>query len=290
VDDRALNRHVWESLAGEMSGFPSDKKPRVLEIGAGIGTMIERVLKWGLFSSCEYTALDQMDENIEFASSHLPEWASNLGYSVEALHNGLLRMAKDGREVIVTLERADVFDFMSRHKKYPGRDLLIANAFLDLVDVREALPDLLSLLQPGGLFYFTVNFDGVTAFQPEIDYALDAKIESLYHQTMDRRVISGKASGDSRTGRHFFNHVRAAGAKLIDAGSSDWVVFAGPDGYAGDESFFLHFIIHTIACALDGHPELDSEAFREWVDTRHSQIENGTLVYLAHQMDFLGKI
>jgi hypothetical protein len=83
--------------------------------------------------------------------------------------------------------------------------VLIANAFLDLIDVPATLPALLSLLKPGGLFYFTITFDGATIIQPEIDSALDAQIEALYHETMDRRVIGGKPSGDSRTGRHFFD-------------------------------------------------------------------------------------
>ena len=179
---------------------------------------------------------------------------------------------------------------MIKNDQQRGWDVLIANAFLDLVDISATLPQLLALLKPEGLFYFTITFDGATILQPEIDPALDAKIEALYHETMDQRMIGGKLSGDSRAGRHLFNHLRSSGTDVVAAGSSDWGVFAGPKGYPGDEEFFMHFIVHTIGTALQGHPELETEKFEEWVETRHRQIEDRSLVYLAHQLDFLGRV
>jgi hypothetical protein len=107
---------------------------------------------------------------------------------------------------------------------------------------------------------------------------------------MDRRIIRGKPSGDSRTGRHFFEQVRLAGAHLLAAGPSDWVVFSRPDGYPADEEFFLHFIADTMGSALKDHPELDKKRFSDWVQTRHRQVEERTLVYIAHQLDFLGRV
>jgi hypothetical protein len=65
-------------------------------------------------------------------------------------------------------------------------------------------------------------------------------------------------------------------------------VFAGPEGYPADEAYFLHFILHTIYTALAGHPQLDAERFATWITERHTQVEQGTLVYIAHQLDFLG--
>lgn len=76
----------------------------------------------------------------------------------------------------------------------------------------------------------------------------------------------------------------------MSAGSSDWVVFADKDGcYPADEAYFLHFIIHTIHQALQGHPQLDDHLFEAWIAQRHAQIEAGTLVYIAHQLDILGR-
>jgi len=70
----------------------------------------------------------------------------------------------------------------------------------------------------------------------------------------------------------------------------DWVVFAGANGYPADEAYFLHDIIHTIGTALAGNPQLDAELLSTWVAQRHAQIEQGTLVYIAHQLDVLGRV
>ena len=266
VDDRALNEHIWQALKEALP-----KKPlQVLEIGAGIGTMVERIVERQLFAGdvTTYTAIDAAVSNIKEA--HRRQHALPETFNLQ-------------------LEAVDLFDFAAREQGKRVWDLLIAHAFLDLVDLAQTLPILFSMLKPESLFYFTLNFDGGTILQPVIDPDVDPKIIALYHRTMDERFIHGNFSGDSRTGRHMFNRVQAAGGELLAAGSSDWVVFAGKDGYPADEAYFLHFIIHTIHHALQGHPELDGSLFEAWIAQRHAQIEAGTLVYIAHQLDFLGR-
>ena len=290
ADDRSLNRGVWESLIREVSTIPNDGPLRILEIGAGIGTMVERAVDWGLVNQAVYTALDSESENIAEAALRLPSWARTRGYSVAGETAGQVHIEGQGKDLLVKLEALDIFSFMENPSQKGRWDLLIANAFLDLIDVRSTLPDILGLLRPGGLFYFTITFDGSTIFQPEIDRELDATIERLYHETMDRRIIRGRSSGDSRTGRHFFAEARNAGAEIVASGSSDWVVFAGSKGYPADEAYFLHFIIHTVGSALAGRPELDPGRFSAWIQERHAQVDQGQLVYLAHQLDFLGRV
>lgn len=264
VDDRALNAHVWQALRQQMPAHP-----RILEIGAGIGTMIERLAEQKFISSTNYTAIDNQPENIAAARqrlAHLPP------------------------HIQLTLEAIDLFDFIKREHGQRQWDVLIAHAFLDLMDIPATLPQLFSLLKPGGLFYFSINFDGMTTLEPAIDPALDAQIEQLYHQTMDDRVTDGKPSGDSRSGRHLFGHLRETGAEILAAGSSDWVVFAGPDSsYPADEKYFLQFIVETMHRALQAHPALDQPQFAKWIARRRAQIEAGELVYIAHQLDFLGR-
>jgi SAM-dependent methyltransferase len=290
VDDRSLNTTVWQTLTRAISSRPGNEPLRVLEIGSGIGTMITRAVDWGLLGRADYTALDAMPENSAHARSYLTAWADRSNYCVECAAPDNLRLLSAERDIRVCLRTADVFDFLADSNTGRNWDLLIANAFLDLVDIPSTLPGLLNLLGPEGLFYFTINFDGTTIFEPTIDAALDTKIQELYHRTMDERVIRGKPSGGSHTGRHLFGYIRSAGAELIAAGASDWVVFAKGGDYSEDEAFFLHFIIHTVGCALESHPELDSKQFEQWQRERHAQVEQGALVYIAHQVDFLGRV
>jgi SAM-dependent methyltransferase len=266
VDDRALNGHVWRTLARELSD--SKTRPTVLEVGAGIGTMAERVVERGLLAHADYTLLDEQAENVAVARHRLARSPLTLHFLA-----------------------ADALEFCAQPAQRGAHDLLIAHAFLDLLNLPTALPVLLQVLKPGGLFYFTLNFDGATIFQPEIEPAFDAHLEALYHRTMDERLTNGKPSGDSRSGRHLFGLLRNCGAQILAAGSSDWTVLAGPDGrYPADETYFLEFILHTFHGALRGHPEIEAARFEAWRVERSAQLERGELVYIAHQMDFAGRV
>ena len=67
------------------------------------------------------------------------------------------------------------------------------------------------------------------------------------------------------------------------------MVFPQHGSYPADEAYFLHFIIHTIQTALTGYPDLDERQFAAWIAGRHAQVERGELVYIAHQIDVLGR-
>lgn len=290
VDDRALNQHVWNSLAKELSQIQLDRPIQILEIGAGIGTMIERMLERELLTHAHYTALDALPENIDHAMERLPEWAQNCGYHFHKLTRHQIEIKNAMQSISVDFKCMDLLDFLIEDAQAQKWDLLVAHAFLDLMDIPATLPQIFALLRVKGLFYFSINFDGVTLFEPSINPTLDENISALYHRTMDERRIRGKPSGDSRAGRHLFGYIWDLAGEILDAGASDWVVFPGAEGYPADEAFFLHFLIDTIHRALQGHPELEELAFTAWVAERHAQIERRELVYIAHQLDFLGRV
>src|SRR5205814_8708437 len=168
-------------------------------------------------------------------------------------------------------------------------DVLIANAVLDLVDVPAILPGLLRLLVPGGVYWFTINYDGESIFAP--GHPHDDQIMRAYHRDMDERFHDGGPPGESQTGRRLFHHLRAAGAPALAAGSSDWVVRAGPDGnYPGDEAYFLRSILNTIRDALrNRHDRVEPADLADWLAERGRQLAAGELVYIAHQLDFVGR-
>ena len=274
VDDRALNRHVWQTLAEALgAAAPADRPLRVLEVGAGIGTMVERSIEWGLFASADYTAIDSGESNTRAARARLAHLTSG-----------------DEPGLRVQLQTANLYEFAARKENRQRFELLIAHALLDLLHLPAALPSLLGMLRPGGLFYFSINFDGATLFLPEVDPALDSRIEALYHHSMDTRVTDGKPSGDSRTGRKLFHALRECGAEVLATGSSDWVVHALGGAYPADEAYFLGCILHFVESTLRGHAQLDAGAFEAWLATRRRQVARGELVYVAHQLDYCGRV
>ena len=278
VDDRALNRSVLDVLKNNLPARPI----QIIEVGAGIGTMLMRLLRWNVITYADYILVDEMAENMEMAREWIPRWAVESGLGVEKIEQDQLRVFDKIREVRIHFKCADVFDFIQKNKE--PADLLIAHAFLDLLPMPESMPRLLALTKH--LAWLTVNFDGVTSLEPSIDALLDEEIERLYHLTMDRRVTGG----DSRAGRHLFSHLLKAGAEILAAGASDWVVHPLNGKYKDEEEYFLHFILHFFEESLMGHLELDEAVFSDWLKKRRVQIEHGELVYIAHQMDFLAKV
>ena len=260
VDDRALNAHVYETLRAALRPGPLD----VLEVGAGTGAMLQRLAARGLLDAGgRYTAVDADPANVAAAIEQHSSWASPLSVSWEA---------------------ADVYDFARRERGRRAWDLLIAHAFLDLVDAPRLLPELFALLRPGGLFYFTINFDGLTILEPPVDPGFDEQVIDLYHRTMDER-----GAGDSRSGRHLLSQLPAAGAEILAAGASDWVVVPSRGGYAADEADFLRAILGFFEQSLSGRTELDPARLAGWLARRRAQIDAGELIYIAHQMDVCGR-
>ena len=278
IDDRALNRNVLDSLRANLPDTPI----QVIEVGAGIGTMLARILRWNLVTKAEYILVDKMRENIETAREWIPDWAAESGFSVRRVEKDQFLLFNQVRDIRVHLECADVFDFIRTNSA--SADLLIAHAFLDLLPIPESLPELLTLTKH--LAWLTVNFDGATELEPTIDAALDEKIEQIYHATMNTRPTGG----DSRAGRHLFSYLRKAGAEVLAAGPSDWVVYSTNGKYPADEAYFLNFILHFFEESLTGHAELDEVEFADWLKERRTQIERGELTYIAHQLDFLVRV
>jgi hypothetical protein len=290
VDDRALNWQVWQHLVAALPRTTPKQPLRVLEVGAGIGSMVERLVAGHALTHATYTAIDQAPALLAEAYRRLCPWARERGFEVDENGQGQLHVWRAGQDIRIETEAIDVANFIAREHGRRVWDLLIGQAFLDLIDIPTTLPGLCSLVRPGGLLYFPTTFDCDTAFMPECDPEFDRAIEACYHQAIDERMLDGKPSGDSRAGRRLFAQFRTAAVDVLAAGGSDWVVFAGANGYPGDEAYFLHDIIHTIDLVLTGHHHLDAKRFAAWVARRHAQIEQGALVYIAHQLDVLGRM
>ena len=143
----------------------------------------------------------------------LRDWAAARGLRSDLLPDGL-----QVGDLRVRLEHAELGGYLEAAHGAQGApaDVLIANAVLDLVDVPAILPGLLRLLVPGGVYWFTINYDGESIFAP--GHPHDDLVMQAYHRDMDERVRYGRPAGDSRTGRRLFHYLRAAGAPALAAG------------------------------------------------------------------------
>lgn len=274
VDDRALNQQVWDKMWAELPISARQNPLKILELGAGTGSMVERFINSNRLHHALYTALDNQADNITELKNQLDEWARRKPF------------------FLVTAAELDLFEFLEQAEGGASYDLLVAHAFLDLIDLPHTLPRLLGLLRPGGHFYFTLNFDGVTVLYPPTTCGerFDSQVLDSYHATMDERVVNGRPAGDSQTGRKLPFLLRQNGAKVLAAGGSDWLVLADGQGqYPADEAYFLHHILSFFEQSLTGRTELNPELFQQWLAERHQQVERGELLYMAHQLDVFGQ-
>lgn len=276
VDDRALDRRLIDSLRRAVADRADAREGplRVLEVGAGVGTMIRRFVEWEVFPPGEtsYTAVDVRGANVSQLRESVRSWAGGDRYE------------DDQRTVTVDAVTAEATAFIaSRDREF---DLLVGAALLDVLP-REDLPALLGALAEGGICYFPITFDGGTRFLPP--HPADRAVERQYHRHMDE-----KAGGSSRAGGDTLQMLREHdGASVLGAAGSDWVVRPTADGYPDDEAFFLRYILDTIETAVgevSDESTLPPGTLSDWLDTRREHLDAGELVYLTHQLDLLGTL
>lgn len=294
VDDRARDRRVRETL---LDALPD--RPRVFDAGCGTGVALDRLRSWG----------------VQPAAYHGVDADATLVATARERH-------ETGSNETVTFAVGDAVA-AAREWTGPPPDLVVAQSFLDLVPPAEALDAFAGLLAPGGLVYAPFTFDGTTGFAPA--HPADDLVEELYHAGID-----AEPGRNTRAGRAALSHLRERPGETLAVAGSDWIVrprdggSSAPDAYPADEWYFLDRILGFVADTLlasdvrrlselsaaalraadlapdaraaldaasdDGDPGSGSTALHDWFVTRRRQSADGTLVYVAHQVDICYRV
>jgi hypothetical protein len=282
IDDRALNHHVRETLRIALAATAGGQAVNIVEIGAGIGTMLSRIVDWGLLpGAATYLATDSDPGQVRAAHEYLSSWAAARGHDLSwsGDHAGRLTTATAG--ISLSLEQVRAEELAESPDSRGPVHLFLAHAVLDLIDFPVLLPKLLTGLTGNGLAYLTCNFDGETVFLPR--HADDEEILRLYHHSMEER-----RAGASHTGRRLLGFLQGPDLDLLAAGSSDWLIHPRSRSYSKDETFFLHAIIDTVQRELAGRL-VPASRLAGWSCLRHRQVDSGDLTFLARHLDFLAR-
>lgn len=162
VDDRALDPGVWDAMRLALPGGTI----RVLEVGGGIGTMVERAIDWDLAPAMDYTLTDVNPGFVETFERRIGPWCRRRGLLVEETPEGAIRLRGPTGESTLHTSLVDLMTPSSWPDADLGWDLIIAHGVMDLVDIDGALEAFSLWLKPGGLLYLSLNYDGETAFFP----------------------------------------------------------------------------------------------------------------------------
>ncbi|MES3161815.1 MAG: class I SAM-dependent methyltransferase [Halorubrum sp.] len=285
VDDRALNRRVWDRFVSQLEARASetDRPLRVVEVGAGVGSMVARLADWEqLPGTVSYRAVDVEPACVAAARERVPEWLSAAGYTTAVRDDGTVIADHPTRDTRfeIGFETADARGITDE------ADAVIAAAFFDIVDPDRLLTSVHDVLRRGGVLYAPCTFDGATHFSPA--HPDDDRIETAYHRHMDEvREIPGS----SRAARHLVERAPKHGYDVEAVGGGDWVVRPRAGTYPAEEAVFLEHLLATIDEALADYPpaELDPSIREEWGRTRRSQLADGEFGLVAHHLDVLAR-
>jgi len=139
IDDAALNRSVLDELIAHLPYTSRATPLQVLELGSGIGTMVERMMGWELLKFADYTAVDADEELTRRAHNRLKLWSLDCGFKTNENSPRMLDIQSMEGRVSITFECADAYQYLERHYDKRQWDLGMAHAFMDLVDPVEMI-------------------------------------------------------------------------------------------------------------------------------------------------------
>lgn len=286
LDDRSLHPRVWTALGASAPPIS------VLDIGCGTGASFRRMLTGGMLgsggfeSAARYTGVDRDPELVQLGIESIYTLLENNGFQIALDGVGQLSARKGPSTLEIELITADVFEFARNAAGLRQWSILTAHAFLDLFEADQVLNAFWPLLAPGGLAYFSMNFDDLTVIEPASSIPDDARVLQIYHAAMYRPQWGG-ADRRGRSGRALFESLRSRGGRTIDAAPSDWIIFGRNGGYTEDEQIVLDFLLQHIAAVVRDTREIDDSQIDAWLAERLAQVERGVLIYIAHQLDVL---
>ena len=207
LDDRSLSREVLDRFAAELP-----PEPEILEVGAGTGTMVERLVDWDVIEGGRWTAVDAHED---------------------ALTAGEERIGGAVGNVDVEFRVADAFEFASEAAAAGERfDAVVGCAFFDVVDTGPAVA---ALADVAPVAYAPITYDGETRFAPP-DPDDEAVLDS-YHRHM-REFRPGGPDGAAALARE---------ATVIAEGPSPWAI--EPPYESGERTVLAH-LLDTVEAAV----------------------------------------
>jgi hypothetical protein len=160
---------------------------------------------------------------------------------------------------------------------------------MDLMPLKLAVAIIRTLLKDDGMFYSTLNYDGLTELLPEYEKAgFERRLLRIYNRSMERRRSGGRKTGGALSGRRLYQALLDGGFEILGMGSSDWNLFPSGGSYSEEQELFLTSILSMI----EGEARkaaVDRTLLAAWYAERVEAVRNHSLSLIVHQLDLLAK-
>jgi len=268
VSARAQSDALYQQFLDALAARADETRAplRLLEIGAGRGDQMERILDdmAARDTVVHYTALEPQPENRTVTESVAESY-------VAGLHT-------------VTVQPTPLLDVATENGI--AYDAIVAPSVLDLMPLHDALATVEALLSETGILYAPLTFAMGTKLAPYPSArtaGTEHKVTSIYHNSIRQKNNIEKGMYPAHEISSWAN-MRSAHLTMQ---GSDWVIAPSKKTYYQDEAYALQSILafmHDEAeqVATIPQPDLDS-----WWTTRMRMLHNNTLIYTANQFDLL---
>ncbi len=298
IDSASLNAPLYARFRDHLR---RTLDPRVLDLGTGTGAMLRRILDLELPGRVHMIGLDQEERNLAAGVERMEHALLVRGYSIGEKRQSpevkSIRGEKGGRELRIEFQQGDLLD---RHTtdKLGSFDFITAHAFMDLMPLKRAVGIIRRLLGAEGVFYSTLNYDGLTVLLPEYGKGgFERRLLQIYDRSMENRRSGGGKTGGSLSGRRLYRELLEGGFAILGMGSSDWNVFPSGGSYAEQQKLFLTAILSMIEGEASrfgtgsgaGKTAVDPTMLADWYAERLEALRDNSLALIVHQLDLLAR-
>lgn len=279
LDTRSLNPEVWRLFESALRARPG---ARILDLGAGSGEGLGRVLEIDGLGDLEVVALDRDASLLALALETVAKALSRRGFTVEHEPDGLCGR-QSGREIRYRIIEADLMDYAPE----APFEVILAHHLMDLIPPAWVVDRLLRWLVPRGLFYATLIYDGETTLLPldPVD-RFEPCLLDVYAQSM-RREVRGLWTGGPQSARALHAALFTAGQDILALGASDWSLAPVFGAYREDDVCCLEAVLAMIYQEGRRAEGMDLEQLEVWYQKRLGHLRKGQLALIVHQLDLL---
>jgi SAM-dependent methyltransferase len=285
VDEKSINRSVLRTFK---SLILKKKDPAIVDLGTGTGMMIRRLSRFPLHGDVAMYGVDSDQRCCAAAFDYVKNTLLRLGYAVVA-ENDRVVARKPGTRLTIHIVQSDMLDrSLQGSLGISHVQCVTANAFMDIIPLRSGMEHISELLEKGGIFYSTINYDGrTTLLPPWKNQTFEQSLLSVYDNSMDERLAGGLRTGGSRTGSLIFSAAQEAGLHVEDFGSSDWQLFPARGRYSKTVKYFLNSIVTMIYREGEKSSKTDRRELDSWYEERLCQTDMNALALITHQTDIV---